>query len=130
MQITALTAALGLTGVAIAQNTEGATSPLDRGTIAGPETDTPSSGAIVTPQDKALGMGKDDARAGNGGSEMSDDASRSKDDGSIINPGQSHDEGSTVTPAPSNDDDSISPRRTGSDARPGDREPRSARRVR
>lgn len=115
MRIAALTSALGLTGAAIAQNTRDATSPVDRG-----GSDTPSSGAIVTPQDKALRMGKDDARAGNSDGAMNDDRS-------IISPRQSNDEGPNVNPGPSSHEELTSPPRRGPDVGPGDVAPGSVR---
>jgi hypothetical protein len=51
MQILTLTSTLALGGIAAADDTK-ATSP-DIGA-----SDSPSAGAIVTPEDKALGMGK------------------------------------------------------------------------
>ena len=69
MQIAALTSALGLAGAAIAQNTEGSTSSGDGASVSGSGMDTPSAGALVMPEDKALGMGQDKAPNGdaNGG---------------------------------------------------------------
>ena len=125
MQIAALTSALGLTGTAIAQNTEGTTSSEERAGASTSGVDTPSAGAIVTPEDKALGMGQDNERRGVPGD--ADDESivhpgPSNDDESTVNPGPSNDEESTVNPGPSNDDESsvIPPPRTGSDVNPGD----------
>src|SRR5947209_2875529 len=66
MQIVALTSALGLTGTAVAADTDGSTSTDDRSSTSGPGMDTPSSGAIVTPEDKALGLGKEQAGNRNG----------------------------------------------------------------
>jgi hypothetical protein len=101
-QIAVLTAALGLTGAAIAQNAEGTTSTQDRASVSSSVVDTPSSGAIVTPEDKALGMGQDNAREGvrNG----NDDASVSNGDTLSVNPGPSDDEDSSIDPGRSNDD--------------------------
>ena len=62
MQIAALTSALGLTGAAIAQDTN-ATTTTDSSSLSSYWMDTPSSGAIVTPADKAAGMGKGDDQA-------------------------------------------------------------------
>ena len=131
MQIAALTSTLGLTGAAIAQNTEGTTSGGDPTSRASP--DTPSAGAIVTPEDKALGMGQDNERSGVRNGDANENESTSNDDDSSINPessgddemsvnpGSSNDDESSVHPGPSNDDDSsvIPPPRTGFDANPG-----------
>ena len=102
MQIAALTSALGLTGAAIAQNTEGTTSSSDRGTIMNPGMDAPSSGAIVTPEDKALGMGQDKERNG----DTNEDSSWSDDDELSVNPEPSTDDESSVNPGPSSDNES------------------------
>lgn len=153
MQIAALASALGLTGGAVAQNSEGTTNPDDRSNAS--SADAPSSGAIVTPQDKALDMGKDNARAGDGNAMNDDNASpskgdtvnpgRSNDEGLTVNPGQSTDEEISVSPGePSADEDAVpsfphslaepddesrqaSPPRTGSDVEPGDMGPGSVR---
>ena len=132
MQIAALTSTLGLTGAAIAQNTEGTTSSGDTTSRTSPGMDTPSAGAIVTPEDKALGMGKDNARGGvrngdaneNESTSNDEDSSNPKssgDDEMSVNPGPSDDEESSVHPGPSDDDESsvIPPPRTGSDMNPG-----------
>ena len=122
IQMAALISALGLTSAAMAQNTEGTTSPVDRGSLSGSIPDTPSSGAIVTPQDKALRMGKDDARAGNGNDDLRGDSSTSNDDRSIIDPGQSKDQGLMMDPGPTNDEQSSAPPSNRSqhvDRRPG-----------
>ncbi len=102
-QIAALTAAFGLAGAAIAQNTEGTTSTRDRASVSGSAIDTPSSGAIVTPEDKALGMGHDDAREGIGNGD--NDASMSNDDTLSVNPGPSNDDKSSIVPGRSNDEE-------------------------
>ena len=97
MQIAALTSALGLTGAAVAQNTEGTTSTQDRASTSSSVIDTPSAGAIVTPEDKALGMGQDKARSGvPKDNESSVDPGRSSDDESILKPGSSNDDESSV----------------------------------
>lgn len=101
MQIAALSSAMGLMGSAIAQNSEGITN-LDDSSNAS-STTAPSSGAIVTPQDKALDMGKDNARTGDGNAMDDDDASTSR--GDTINPGPSKDEGLTVNPGQSPDEE-------------------------
>lgn len=127
-QVAAMAAALGLTGVAIAQNTEGTTNPRDRASVSSSSIDTPSSGAIVTPEDKALGMGHDDARAGTRNGD--EDASTSNADALSVNPPASNDDALSVNPPPTNDEDSsIDPgeSRTGSDAQPGDMGPASMR---
>ena len=136
-QIAALTAALGLTGAAIAQNTEGRTSTPDRASISSSAIDTPSSGAIVTPEDKALGMGQDNAREGTRNGD--DDAAMSNDDALSVNPPPADDEDSSIDPGESNDEDlsvdpprprdcaligdadnKACPPRTGSDVQPSD----------
>jgi hypothetical protein len=101
MQIAALTAALGLTGAAIAQNTEGTTSTDDRASTRS-SSDTPSAGAIVTPEDKALGMGQKKQRHGEG----NERASPPNDDELSVNPGASRDAAMSVNPGPSSDDES------------------------
>ena len=83
MQIAAMTSALGLTGVAIAQSAEGTTSTEVRGGVSASGMDTPSSGAIVTPEDKALGMGQDNVRRG---ARNDADASTSNDEGLNVEP--------------------------------------------
>ena len=114
MQVVALASSLGLTGVAVAVDTNGATSTEDRSSTANPGMDAPSSGAIVTPEDKALGLGKDNARAGNRsgdainpGPSKDEESTVNPDGKSIINPGPSKDEESTVNPGPSRDHKSI-----------------------
>ena len=102
MQIAALSFALGLTGAAIAQNTEGTTSSEDRASISNSAMDAPSAGAIVTPEDKALGMGQDKKRRGLPGDADDDEMSvypgLTGDEELNINPGQSNDEESSVNP--------------------------------
>ena len=124
MQIAALTSAMGLTGAAIAQNTEGTTVPDDRGSVSRYGTDTPSSGAIVTPGDKARGMGRDDARGSVRNDDAADDASRSDDGALRVNPGPSADPDDALR---RDDENQASPPMTGSDARPNDMGPGSAR---
>lgn len=64
MPAAALALAWGLTGSAVAFDTNETTSTdlLDNPSVLG--FDTPSSGAIVTPEDKAMGLGKDNGQAG------------------------------------------------------------------
>ena len=101
MRIAVLTSTLGLTGAAIAQNTEGTTSTEYTAGESSSSIDTPSSGAIVTPEDKALGMGQDNEQAGNRNGDANDDASSTLDNDDL-----------SITPAPSNDDDlSVNPGR-------------------
>jgi hypothetical protein len=102
MQIAALTSAFGLTGAATAQNTEGTTSSGDRGSILNSGMDTPSAGAIVTPDDKALGMGQEKERTG----DANENSSSSNDDELNVNPEPLNDDESSVNPGPSNDDES------------------------
>ena len=107
MRIAALASALGLTGTAVAHDTTPATGTDDR-SVAGFGMDTPSSGAIVTPEDKALGMGRHGEQARNRNGERNDDTSSPDDDTtdarSSVAPGRSNDERSWVNPGPSNDD--------------------------
>jgi hypothetical protein len=153
VQIAALTSTLGLTGAAIAQNTEGTTSTEYTASELTSSMDTPSSGAIVTPEDKALGMGQDDEQAGNRNGDLNDDTSNTlNNDDLSINPGTSNDDESSVKAgradmdrasprygAPSSpsvmDRDSTStldetmsaPARTGSDVQPGNMGPGNMR---
>ena len=104
IQILTLTSALALTGTTAADDMK-ATSPDTRDGAR----ETPSAGAIVTPEDKAVGMGKDNERKSRSG-DRDDEASNdnaSSDEGLSVDPGRSHDEESSVNPGPSNDDDSI-----------------------
>lgn len=111
MKVAALASAIGLTGTAIAQNTDRATSNDDRSSASG-QSESPSSGAIVTPEDKALGMGKSGSAVGNG----EDDTSTSNDDALSVNPGPSNDEGVSVDPGQSSDEDmSVNPARPDAD---------------
>ena len=149
VQIAALTSTLGLTGAAIAQNTEGTTSTEYTASELTSSRDTPSSGAIVTPEDKALGMGQNNEQAGNRNGDLNDDTSNTLNNGDLsINPGTSNDDESSVkagradmdrasprygTPTSPGvmDRDSTStleqrdsaPARTGSDVQPGDMGP-------
>ncbi|HET7910429.1 MAG TPA: hypothetical protein VFL49_00205 [Pseudolabrys sp.] len=118
IHIVALSSAFGLAGAAIAQNTEGTTSTEDRAGMTSPGAETPSAGAIVTPEDKARGMGQDSERSGildNGVDESApgsdDDASGSSPaplngDDSSANPGASEDQQMGIDPGPSSDDES------------------------
>ena len=101
MPAAAFTVACGLAGSAVAFDTSRTTSTdlLDNPSVLG--FDTPSAGAIVTPEDKAIGLGKEDGQAGPG---AADPRSRSL----------------------SVDNDS-GPPRTGSDVQPGDMGPRNVR---
>ena len=84
--------------------------------------DTPSAGAIVTPQDKALGMGQDKGKS----VVRDDDADRNKsvpnDDERSVNPGPSHDDELSINPGLSNNEESSvnPPPMTGSDEKPAD----------
>ena len=102
MHIAALTSALGLAGAAIAQNTEGSTSSGDRASVSGSGMETPSAGAIVTPEDKALGMGLDKAPNG----DANDNAPSSSDDELLVHPGPSSDDRLSVHRGSSSDDES------------------------
>lgn len=111
MQIAALTSALGLTGAAIAQDTN-ATTTTDSSSLSSYWMDTPSSGAIVTPADKAAGMGKGDDQASTRNGDVDEGASassRSSDDTLSVNPGPSKDEDSSVSPPSSDDEMSVNP---------------------
>jgi hypothetical protein len=101
MPAAALALAFGLTGSAVAFDTSQPTRTdlLDNPSVLG--FDTPSAGAIVTPEDKAMGLGKQDEQTGHG---ESDSRSRSL---SVEN--------------------DAGPPRTGSDVQPGDMGPRSVR---
>ena len=105
MQIAALTSALGLSGAAIAQDMNRTTVTDDRSGVSTNE--APLSGAIVTPEDKAAGMGKGDEHGRDGNGAANDDASRSKDDIGI-NPGPSSDD-MAIDPGTANDDMISSP---------------------
>ena len=105
MQIAALTSALGVTGGAIAQGAGQATSPDARSSVSSYGMDAPSSGAIITPADKAAGMGKGGEQARRWNRDFNGDTSASttsNDDASGANPGTSNDENLSVTP-PSKD---------------------------
>lgn len=106
MQIAALTSALGLAGAAIAHDPDGTTSADDRSSMSGYGMDAPASGAIVTPADKAAGMGRDE-QAGRANGDVDGDTTRSSnsnDDTSSAGAGPSNDEDWSVNP-PSNDDE-------------------------
>ena len=105
MQIAALSSALGLTGAAIAQDMNRTTDTDDGSGVSVNE--APASGAIIMPEDKAAGLGKNDEPARSRNDAANDDTSRSNDDMSI-------------NPGPSNDDMSINPGREGDDMGPGD----------
>lgn len=126
MQIAALTSALGLAGTAIAQNTEGTTSPEDRGSVSS-SIDTPSSGAIVTPEDKALGMGQDNERTGVRNGDANHNASTSNDDtlsdeasSRYATPTSPRSMTNRDSASTGDDETEASPPRTGSDVQPGD----------
>ena len=114
MQIAALTSALGV-GAAIAHDPDGTTSADDRSSMSGYGMDAPASGAIVTPADKAAGMGQDE-QAGRANGDVDGDAAKSStsnDDTSSVTPGPSNDDDSSVN-APSNDDEAnVNPGRRG-----------------
>jgi hypothetical protein len=106
MQIAALTAAMGLTGTAMAQRVGQATGDDARSGVSANE--APLAGAIVTPEDKALGMGKHDVTTPSRNGTREDDASRANDD-IRVNPGTSSDDMS-VNPGPVRDDMNVDPR--------------------
>ncbi|HJU24695.1 MAG TPA: hypothetical protein VJ891_19500 [Casimicrobiaceae bacterium] len=150
MEIAALASALGLSGTAVAQTTYGTTGTDDRGTVSSYGAESPSSGAIVTPEDKAFGMGKDDeeARNQNGDEDTSSD-NASNDDEMDVDPEASTDQDlnvdrghadaadtdeaspSYVPPAApdslTDGDNASVPPRTGSDVQPGDMGPGNVR---
>jgi hypothetical protein len=157
LQIAALTSALGLTGTAVAIDTDGTTSTDKRSSASSPDMDTPSSGAIVMPEDKAMGLGKHNEHAGNRNGDVNDDTTTlndntSNDDELGINPGPSNDEELSVNPGRADMDDASprygtpttpgvkerdsmstldenesAPARTGSDVQPGDMGPGNVR---
>jgi hypothetical protein len=113
IEIVALTSALGLTGTAIAQGMNPTTGTVDRSGVSADE--SPSSGAIITPEDKAAGMGRNDEHARSRDGAANDDTSRSNDDMSV-NPGPSSDDMS-VNPGAESDEMSVNPDRgDGSDS--------------
>lgn len=109
MKIAALACAVGVTGTAMAHDTD-RTTDTDTRAVSSYGMDAPSAGAIVTPEDKALGLGKDReqaARLSGGANEAStanDNASR--DDALGVDPGPSSDHGASTNPGPSKDDES------------------------
>jgi hypothetical protein len=117
MQIAALASGLAMTGAAIAQDTDPSATTGNGVSAYGME--APLAGAIVTPEDKASGMGKKDVRDQNGvanedaqssSGNMTNDASSvhpgpANDDESSVNLGPANDE--SINPGPANDDQSI-----------------------
>lgn len=107
IQILTLTSALAVTGTAAADDMK-PTRPDSRNGVA----DTPSAGAIVTPEDKALGMGKDHegkSRSGERDADESPNDNASSDEGLTVDPGRSNDDASSVNPGPSDDDAIVRP---------------------
>ena len=125
IEVAVLASALGLTGTAVAQTSATGTSSDDRSSASSYGMDAPSSGAIVTPEDRALGMGQDNARAGDRSEYRNDDRSTSNDSALSVNPGPSSDEELSVNPGPSNDEGlSVNPARPDVDrAAPRDETP-------
>ena len=124
IHVAALGAALGITGTALAQDTDRSTSIRDGNTK-----EAPAAGAIVMPNDVVKpdrpsmlddGNARPDARDG----EFNDDNSVANDDRLSIDPGPSNDD-MTVVPGRSSDDMSVDPGRAG--VRPGDMGPSSVR---
>jgi hypothetical protein len=116
MWIGALTSALGLTGPAIGHDTRATL--LGDETVSDHPTDSPASGAIVTPEDKAFGLGKhEQARSQDSDEDASKDGALrvipppSNDDESSVVPGASSDEGSIADPRLSDPDDTTGARR-------------------
>jgi hypothetical protein len=109
MQIAALASALGLAGTEVAIAVDGTTST-DSRSASSPGMDTPSSGAIVTPEDKAMGLGKHNDDAGNRNGDVNEDTSTPNDNSMSTQ----HDNASA-------------PARTGSDVQPGDMGPGNVR---
>ena len=101
IQIVALSSALGLAGAAIAQNTEGKTSTEDFAGLTNPGAETPSAGALVTPEDKAFGMGKDHGRNGVRNRAFDENAPKSDDEERSANPGSSKSDEPSETSGPS-----------------------------
>jgi hypothetical protein len=106
MQIAALASGLAMTGAAIAQDTDPSATTGNGVSAYGME--APLAGAIVTPEDKASGMGKKDVRDQNG--VANEDAQSSSgnmtNDASSVHPGPANDDES-INPGPANDDQSI-----------------------
>ena len=128
IHIVALSSAFGLTGAAIAQNTEGKTSTEDRAGMTSPRVESPSAGAIVTPEDKALGMGQDSERGTVLGTDPNENAFKSGDDELSINPGPSNDEESSVNPGLSADEElSVNPGSSSTDKRSRNPSPSTVR---
>ena len=111
IQVVALASGLGVTGAAIAQDTDRTTSTGNAITAATGE--SPAAGAIVMPEDRAMLNNDNDQAPGRNG-DFNGDASTSNDDGLSVDPGPSRDEMS-VDPNGSNDDMSVDPGRAESD---------------
>jgi len=127
MQVAALVSAFGLTGTAIAQDTDRSTSTRDESGISAKE--APAAGAIVMPDDvvkpgRTPALNKDNARPGDRNGQFNDDNSVANDDRLSVNPGPSGDEMS-VNPAGPNDDMAVDPGRVR--AQPGEMGPASVR---
>jgi hypothetical protein len=124
MQIAALASALGLAGTTVAIDTDATPSTGDRSSASSPVVETPSAGAIVTPEDKAMGLGKgssnDEASSINPGRADMDDTSPRY--GTPASPGGM--DGDIALPQ---DESQPAPARTGSDVRPGDMGPANVR---
>ena len=124
IRIATLASALGLAGTAIAQGIDRAPRGDDRSAM-----ESPSAGAIITPEDKALGMGKSDRR-GDRNADIVGDRPAPNDEMSI-DPGTSSDDMS-VSPGPANDTMIVTPdradtNRSGASGRPSDMGPANLR---
>jgi hypothetical protein len=124
IRIATLASALGLAGTAIAQGTDRAPRGNDRSAV-----ESPSAGAIVTPEDKALGMGKSDRREDRNADVIGDRPA--PNDEMTIDPGTSSDDMS-VSPGPANDAMIVAPdgadaNRSGGTVRPGEMGPANLR---
>jgi len=114
LHVVAFGAAVGITGAAIAQetDTEPSTSIRD-----GSTKEAPAAGAIVMPDDvvkpdRPSTPNDDNARPGARGGQYNDDNSVANDDRLSVDPGPSND-GMTVIPGRSTDDMSVDPGRAG-----------------
>ena len=123
MEIAALASALGLTGTAVAVDTA-TPSTDDSSSASSPTMEAPSAGAIVTPEDKAMGLGKGPSND----EALSDHPGRTDVDDTSPRYGTPAASGGIDRDIPLPQDESESdPARTGSDVRPGDMGPGNVR---
>src|SRR5437868_1519445 len=111
MHVVALASAMGFAGTAAAIDTNATTGADDRSGTSSSAMETPSAGAIVTPEDRAMGLGKDNGQARDRIGDVDNHASTLKDETSndeelSVNPGSSNDEELSVNPGSSNDEES------------------------